>query len=569
MKYRATFACVICLALLFCVSAAVFGQGTDLGTIRGTVTDSTGAVIPSASVTITDALTNTARETKTNAQGNYEMFGLKPGTYRVTITAPGMNKRETTDIVLNGSDTASVDAVLKVSAAQESVVVTMEAPAINTENQTISTAISNQEIIELPRDSRDVYSFLYLNPNITQGVSDGEFKFLGFQSYGANFTIDGQRSTNTIFGSPTTSEPSLEAVGELNVLSTDFSAEYAGIGNIRITTKRGESQFHGSAFYNNKNSALAALQIQDKQGIADFVPTPGVSKYPTPYFNLNDIGGSLGGPIPGIKKTWFFVAYERNYSRASVPISDQRLPHPAFWVGDFSPAINPAAANPAKLLPDVPAGVTLTPAEVLADTYLGLGQKFVTIPSRLLDPNVQQLISTYFPKISPLVRINLANGRIANLFQTLLPGSSIRDLGTLRVDHDFTDKDHVYGVYNVSGFVGATSPVRNPFTGLGLVQNDRRNNTVSGSYVRTIHNNLINEARGGFNREYSFRHSNTTLSGFLSSIGFDSNAIDAYGAVVGQAQLSTHGHAVIDFGSTYTTFDRSGNRTTERLPAVP
>ena len=252
------------------MSAAGFGQGTDLGTIRGTVTDSTGAVIPGAMVTVTDTLTSATRETKTNSQGNYEMFGLKPGTYKVTIAAPGMSKKETTDIVLNGSDTVSADAVLKISAAQESVVVSMEAPAINTEDQTISTAISNQEIIDLPRDSRDVYSFLYLNPNITQGVEDGEFKFLGFQSYGANFTIDGQRSTNTIFGSPTTSEPSLEAVGELNVLATDFSAEYAGIGNIRITTKRGESQFHGSAFYNNKNSALAALQIQDKQGMADF-----------------------------------------------------------------------------------------------------------------------------------------------------------------------------------------------------------------------------------------------------------------------------------------------------------
>src|SRR2546427_243182 len=476
-----------------------------------------------------------------------------------------MSTADITGIVLKGSDVVGANAVLKVSTANEQVVVTAEAPTIDTQDQTISTTISNREVIDLPRDSRDVYQFLFLNPNITQGVSDGEFKFLGFQSYGANFTIDGQRSTNTIFGSPTTSEPSLEAVGELNVLSTDFRDEYAGIGNIRITTKRGQSQFHGSAFYNNKNSALAALQIQDKQGIADFVPTPGVSKYPTPYFNLNDIGGSLGGPIPGIKKTWFFMVYERNDSRTSVPISDQRLPHPAFWGGDFSPAVNPAAANPAKLLPDVPAGVTLTPTEVLADTYLGMGQKFVTIPSRLLDPNVQQLISIYFPKISPLVPINLAKGRIANLFQTLLPGRSTRDLGTLRVDHDFTDKDHVYGVYNASDFVGATSPVRNPFTGLGLVQNDRRNNTLSGSYLRTIHNNLINEARGGFNREYSFRHSNTTLAGFLSSIGFDSNAIDAYGAVVGQAQLSTHGHTVIDFGSTYTTFDRSGNRTTERL----
>src|SRR5437867_7842308 len=179
------------------MSAAGFGQGTDLGTIRGTVTDSTGAVIPGAMVTVTDTLTSATRETKTNSQGNYEMFGLKPGTYKGTVTAAGMSTKETTDIVLNGSDTVSADAVLKISAAQESVVVSMEAPAINTEDQTISTAISNQEIIDLPRDSRDVYSFLYLNPNITQGVEDGEFKFLGFQSYGANFTIDGQDRKST------------------------------------------------------------------------------------------------------------------------------------------------------------------------------------------------------------------------------------------------------------------------------------------------------------------------------------------------------------------------------------
>src|SRR5213596_1549689 len=75
LKHRVTFTCVVSLALLFCMSAAGFGQGTDLGTIRGTVTDSTGAVIPGATVKVTDALTNTARETKTNAQGNYEMFG--------------------------------------------------------------------------------------------------------------------------------------------------------------------------------------------------------------------------------------------------------------------------------------------------------------------------------------------------------------------------------------------------------------------------------------------------------------------------------------------------------------
>jgi hypothetical protein len=560
MKQRSLFPVLVVLAnfVLF-GSIFVHGQGTDLGTIRGSVTDSSGAVVAKATVTVVDLATNSPRTTTTNSSGEYQMFGLRSGGYKVSVTAPGMSTADITGVVLSGTDTATANAVLKVASSTTEVVVTAEAPTIDTSDQTISTAITNREVIDLPRDSRDVYQFLYLNPNITQGVDAGEFKFLGFQSYGANFTIDGQRSTNTIFGSHTSNQPSLEGVSELNVLSNDFSAEYAGVASIRITTKRGESQFHGSAFYNNKNSALAAWQIQDLDGKRNFTPSQFVSKFPTPYFNYNDVGGSLGGPIPGLKKTWFFMAYERNYARSPVNFSSSSFPHPTFWVGDFSLA----TPNPA-LLPDVPASVALTPAEVAADTYQGLGQQFVTIPSRLLDPSVQKIFSIYFPQISPSVDINLTNGRIADTFQTLLPGGTTRDLGTLRVDHDFTDRDHVYVVYNPSAQVGSGTPVRSPFTGLGLVQNDFRDNTVAGSYVRTIHNNLINEARGGFNRENVFRHSNTTLAGFLSSIGLDQNAIDAYGAVVGASQLSTHGHPVINYGSTYVTFDRSGNRNTDR-----
>jgi hypothetical protein len=189
--------------------------------------------------------------------------------------------------------------------------------------------------------------------------------------------------------------------------------------------------------------------------------------------------------------------------------------------------------NP-DLLPAVPAGVTLTPEEIATDTYCvgwpnctGTG---VLIPSRLLNPNVQQLISKYFPKIDPSIAINTQNGRIGDLFQTSMPSNTTRDLGTLRIDHDFSDRDHVYGVYNAQAFSGGNSTVRSPFTGLGLTQQERRTRTLSGSYVRTIRNNIINEARGGFNREFVFRHSNTTLGSFLSSIGFDQNAIDAYGA---------------------------------------
>ncbi|PYV78572.1 MAG: hypothetical protein DMG96_07240 [Acidobacteria bacterium] len=543
-------------AVLACSSVFVHGQGTDLGTIRGTVTDSSGAVVASASVTALDIATGAARETKTNSHGEFQIFGLRPGTYKVTITNPGMATAEITGLVLNGSDVVSANAVLKVATATEQVIVTSEAPTIDSSDQTIADTISHREIVDLPRDSRDVYSFLYLNPNITQGVSDGEFKFLGFQSYGANFTIDGQRSTNTIFGSPTSSQPSLEAIGELNVLSNDFSAEYAGIANVRLTTKRGENAFHGSIFYDNKNSALAAWQIQDKQAKADFLPTQFASKFPTPYFNYNDIAGALGGPIPGLKRTWFFMAYERDYVRLPVSFTSSRLPHPSLWVGDYS-ALDPTA------LPDVPASVTLTPAEIAQDTYLGQGKQFVTIPSRLLNSNTQQLIDKYFPKISTGVDIVPSTGGITDLFQTLVPGGTTRDLGTLRLDHDLTDRDHIYGVYNVQSDVGGTTPVNAPYTGLGITQNDIRDNTISASYVRTIRNNLINEARAGFNREHRVTHSNTTLEGFLTSIGFDSSAIDAYAAVVGQSQLSTHGHPFIDFGGRF-TFGRHNDRNTNR-----
>jgi hypothetical protein len=560
LKYKAAFACFAFLFSFSCAACVLLGQGTDLGTIRGTVTDSTGAVIPGAAVSVVDALTNAVRETKTNSQGNYEMFGLKPGTYRVTITASGMSKEEITDVVLNGSNTVSADAVLKVSEAQETVVVSMETPAINTEDQTISQTLNNTAVVELPRDSRNVYSFLYLNPNVTQSASDGSFKFIGAQSYGASFSLDGQRSNGGIFGEPTASQPSLEAVGEINLLTSDFSAEYAGIANVRVSTKRGGADYHGSAFYNNNNSALAAWTLDDKNGAANFSPTAFQSKYPNPYFNLNDIGGSVGGPIPLLKKTWFFAAYERNYAVSPTKISSNTVPHPSLYTGDFS-RLNDSAK------PVVPAGVTLTPTEIATDTVAvtdssgNTTQRFIQIPSRLLNPTVQQLITTYFPKIGLGAPINPGNGRIPGGYQTILSGNSIQDIGTLRLDHDFSDRNHIYGVYNVSAQVNATTPVVSPYTGLGLTQNDRRNNTVSLSFTHAFRATVANEARGGFNRQSLLRHSNTTLEGFLSSIGFDQSDIDAYGSVVGPFALSTFGHPAINFSGTFATFSNGGRNT--------
>jgi len=575
MKLRYLFATLAALAtLVLCSSVFVYGQGTDLGTIRGTVTDSTGAVVANASVTILDASTGATRHTTTNSRGEYQMFGLPSGNYKVSVTVAGMGTSEITGITLHGSDTVSANTVLKVASSQQTVEVSAEAPIIDSEDQTISDTITSRAVIDLPRDSRDVYSFLYLNPNITQGGADGSFKFLGAQSYGANFSLDGQRSNGGIFGEPTGSQPSLEAVGDINVLSNDFSAEYAGIANIRVTTKRGGNGYHGSVFYNNKNSALAAWTVEDIIGKSSFAPSPFEPKFPNPFFNITDVGGSVGGPIPGLSKTWFFAAYERNWTVAPVDVSSTTLPHPTLLAGDFS-RVDPS------IQPTVPSDIftQLTGPEVATDTTVfcddptdpsTCSNRFIRIPSRFLNPTVQSLVGKYFPHIGSSAPIDPLSGQVNDPvsgggYFSLLPGRAVQDLGTLRVDHDFSDNDHVYVVYNAAGQTLANNMVQAPYSGLGLTQNDRRNDTVSVSYTRAFGTRVVNEARGGFNHQKLRRHSNTTLQSFLSSIGFDQSDIDAYAAVVGPSELATHGHPAINFSGAFATFGNGGRNTDRPL----
>ena len=156
MKFSTCFAIRLILLVALGSAQFLFAQGTDLGTIRGLVTDSSGAVIPNARVTILDLGTNTPHQTKTNAVGEYLLFGLSSGSYKVSVSAPGMATVQITGIVLNGSDTATADAVLRVESSNQAVEVTEEAPLINVENQTISDTITSRGVIDLPRESRRV-----------------------------------------------------------------------------------------------------------------------------------------------------------------------------------------------------------------------------------------------------------------------------------------------------------------------------------------------------------------------------------------------------------------------------
>jgi hypothetical protein len=539
---------------VFCLSAGVlFGQGTDLGAIRGVITDPAGATVPAATVTITDLSTNAAVSVKTNSAGEYEANSLKPGEYKIAVSAAGFRTVEISGVALRAGTSARADARLEVAHTGETVTVQADAPIIEADLPTIAGTLTNEELTELPRDSRDFLSFLYLNPNIRQGIGDGSLKFLGAQSYGASFALDGQRSNGGVFGEPTTSQPSLETIGELTVLSSTFTAEYAGIANIRVTTRRGGAKYRGSLFYDNKNSALAAWDLRDKIGQASFSPTPAQSAYPNPYFNLNEFGGSFGGPIPKVKNTYFFAAFERRYQNAPIHVHSTNLPHPTLLQGNFS--LMRDSSKPA-----VPAGVTLTADEIASDTVGGLGQQFIRIPSRLMNPTTSKLAQLYFPPMSVAAPINAANGRLVDFF-TNLPGTTRRNLGTLRVDHDFRQNDRFYAVYNAQNTNFATSVIASPFTPLGDVLNERRNDTLSLSETHLFSPRMVNEARGGFNRVPWLRHSRDTLRGFLQSIGFNDADIKAYGDVISPAALDTFGFPSISFGSTYAALPNGGRNT--------
>src|SRR5215831_19595649 len=119
MGFRSPIAVSLLFALTLCSNSLLYGQGTDLGTIRGTATDTSGALVAQAAVTVTDPSTGASRQTKTNGDGAYEMFGLRSGTYKVTVQAAGFDRQEINGVVVNGSSVVGVNVKMRVSSAQE------------------------------------------------------------------------------------------------------------------------------------------------------------------------------------------------------------------------------------------------------------------------------------------------------------------------------------------------------------------------------------------------------------------------------------------------------------------
>ena len=248
----------ILLLTLLCAGNAA--AQSFLGTVRGTVVDPQGAAVAGAAILIVDEATGAPRTLETDAQGRYEAANIKPGTYRVEVVTTNFKKYERPGVLVRAAATALIDITLEIGSVNETVTVSAEAVNnITLDSQAIARGLDEQQLRDLPRDSRDIQSFLLLNPNVVGSSGDNDIQFLGGKTYGVSYIQDGQASTNAIFGTIGNSAPGLDAVAELQVLSNSYSAEYGGLAGVIVTTKRGSSQYHGTSFYDFNSDSLNAL----------------------------------------------------------------------------------------------------------------------------------------------------------------------------------------------------------------------------------------------------------------------------------------------------------------------
>jgi Carboxypeptidase regulatory-like domain/TonB dependent receptor/TonB-dependent Receptor Plug Domain len=290
---------------------------TFRGTILGTVTDASGAVVSGASITVKNVNTGLERTTQTSADGSYNVPELPLGTYTVTISQTGFQTSVTNSVVVDVATDRRVDAQLKTGQVSEKVEVSgEELSQVNTTSAELGGTLTTETIENLPVNGRDYTKLIYLNPGVSGSpdqISDspgsfGTFSMNGSRGRANNFLLDGTDMNDGfrndpaineagVFGDPATILP-IDAVAELRVLS-NYEAEYGRNSGavVNIVTKSGTNQLHGSALEYNRTSSVG--------GARNFFNTAGAQD---PFHN-NQFGGSLGGPI--VKDhTFFYVDYE-------------------------------------------------------------------------------------------------------------------------------------------------------------------------------------------------------------------------------------------------------------------
>ncbi len=374
MKNTTKFFSLHHLRILFvCLMAVIpvgllYGQGGAVGTILGTVTDSSDAVVANAGVDVTNIETGVSHHTETNSTGNYTVPFLPPGVYRVTVQSAGFQKSVVNAITLAVAQEARVNVIMKTGAVSEVVEVTANAVTLDTDSAVVSTLVTQKQVEELPLNGRNFVQLLLLGEGaVTVQGEQGTMRqgqgnaisINGGRPESNNYTLDGLVNTDTALNTPAVIL-SQDAIQEFKEQGGNYSAEYGfSASQVNIVSKSGTNQLHGSVFETVRNDAFDASQ-----------PRPNASNVAKiPELRQNQFGFVAGGPVyfgklyDGRNKTFWLANYEGWRIRNGGTLGGI-APDPAQLGGNFSasglPAFGSAActANLANNQPCMPVDPT-------------------------------------------------------------------------------------------------------------------------------------------------------------------------------------------------------------------
>ncbi len=377
-----TFRLCFALTLLLVSTGRMFGQAGATGTILGTVTDSTGAIIPNVKVTVTNTATNVAFHTTTSSAGDYLAPALNPGTYSVSAESQGFQKSVTTGFILTVGQKARIDLALKPGAVTSTVEVTAQSVSLDTDSAALAQLVSQAQVEALPLNGRNFMQLLLIGAGaVTVGGEQGTMRqgvgnavsINGGRPEGNNYTLDGLVNTDAALVTPAVIL-SQDAIQEFKVESGTYSAEYGfSASQINIVSKNGTNKLHGSVFESNRNNAYDAKPFPTASDFQAGVATS------LPVLRQNQFGFVAAGPVyipklyDGRNKTFWMANYEGWRINNGTNLYDS-TPNPATLTGDFS--AETYQAPPGTGLPGGP-----LPAYGTADctTLLSLGKNCMPV----------------------------------------------------------------------------------------------------------------------------------------------------------------------------------------------
>jgi len=459
---------VTAVLAFFCTAIPVWAQSTNTGTIAGTVTDASNAVVNGAAVTLTDAATRTSRSATTNDAGRYIFVDVAPGTYDLSVSKAGFSISKA-QINVNVGEATTANMVLQVGGGNVVVEVTAVGNELQTMNATVGNTITNLTIDNLPSLGRDVSTFIALQPGVSP---DGSVA--GAVVDQSTFTLDGGNNSNDMDGSmnvytksfagdpsggvanQATLGPSQlgtgtggatgvlptpqDSVEEFKVNTAGQTADFnssAG-SEVKVVTKRGTDAWHGTGYeyYKDNNWSSNSWQNNHHAG------TPADPRIPIPSFHYSRYGGAIGGPIIPKQllggKTYFFFNYE-GFSFPNSETIQRSVPSPTLRLGLLTDDTNGTLYN-------------LNPYPV---TYNGTVYAASTLDPRSIgiNPLVQQIWNKYEPQSNAPCTLSLCDhpavGANSNIqgFSANLAQPTTSKFAVGRLDHDFSSKWHLMSSY--------------------------------------------------------------------------------------------------------------------------